>query len=90
MAKIHFLYIQHAGRMIIRPYNPTARRREEKNGRDRIGRARYSTLFILHSTLISFARSGWKNRYPYCSPRGAQWRYESLTTGSKHYWMNTP
>lgn len=36
--------------MIIRPYNPTARRREEKNGRDRIGRARYSTLFILHSS----------------------------------------
>jgi len=34
--------------MIIRPYNPTARRREEKNGRNRIGRARYSTLFILH------------------------------------------
>ena len=48
--------------MIIRPYNPTARRREEKNGRDRIGRARYSTLFTFHSALISFARSGWKNR----------------------------
>ena len=56
MAKIHFLYIQRAGRMIIRPYNPTARRREEKNGRDRIGRARYSTLFILHSTLLMLNR----------------------------------
>ena len=76
--------------MIIRPYNPTARRREEKNGRDRIGRASYSTLFILHYTLLSRAGSGWKNRYPYCIPRGAQWRYESLTTGSKRYWMNTP
>ena len=42
--------------MIIRPYNPTARRREEKNGRDRIGRARYSTLFILHSTLLMLHR----------------------------------
>ena len=48
--------------MIIRPYNPTARRREEKNGRDRIGRARYSTLFILHSTLFSLAHSGRKSR----------------------------
>ena len=56
MAKIHFLYIQHAGRMIIRPYNPTARRKGEKNGRNRIGRARYSTFFILHSTLLMLNR----------------------------------
>ena len=42
--------------MIIRPYNPTARRREEKNGRNRIGRARYSTLFILHSALLMLNR----------------------------------
>ena len=42
--------------MIIRPYNPTARRKGEKNGRNRIGRARYSTFFILHSTLLMLNR----------------------------------
>lgn len=42
--------------MIIRPYNPTARRREEKNGRNCIGRARYSTLFTFHSTLLMLNR----------------------------------
>ena len=50
--------------MIIRPYNPTARRREEKNGRNRIGRARYSTFFTFHSTLFSLAHSGRNSRRP--------------------------